>query len=169
MKNGKLTKARAEKTLTTQPKRPQTAILRKLWPDLLAYISEGRPIRAFLHQHSLDFKTLMRFVDQSPDASQQYSRARRYQVEAYVAEIVPMSDAVIGEEMNVVTATRNAVDARKWVAGKLAPREYGDQPHGAITVNAQTNLVVVSDDRLKQLQALRQEMLTSPQPGQPPG
>jgi Bacteriophage Sf6, terminase small subunit-like len=149
-----------KKTLATQPKRSQKAILRKVWPDLLAYISEGRPIRAFLHQHSLDFKTLIRFVEQSPESRQQYSHARRCCVEAYVAEIVPMSDAVIGEEMNVVTATRNAVDARKWVAGKLAPREYGDVPTG-VTINNQTNVMVVSDDRLKQLQALRQQMLNA--------
>jgi hypothetical protein len=109
----------------------------------------------------------MRHIDSSPESRQQYSHARRCQVEAYVSEIVPMSDAVIGEEMNVVTATRNAVDARKWVAGKLAPREYGDVPTG-VTINNQTNVMVVSDDRLKQLQALRQQMLQSSPPSQSP-
>ena len=43
-------------------------------------------------------------------------------------QMVPMSDAVIGEEMAIVTATRNAVDVRKWVASKLMPNQYGDQP-----------------------------------------
>jgi len=89
-------------------------------------------------------------------------------VEAYVAEIVPMSDAVIGEEMNVVTATRNAVDARKWVAGKLAPREYGDQP-GGVVINNQTNVMVVSEDRLKELQAVRQKLLVARPIAQAPG
>jgi Bacteriophage Sf6, terminase small subunit-like len=155
------------KTLQKQPKRSQKAILRKVFPDLLAFISEGRPTRAFLHQHSLDWQTLMRYLDNHPEQREQYSHARRYQVEAYVAEIVPMSDAVIGEEMAVVTATRNAVDARKWVAGKLAPREYGDQP-GGVVINNQTNVLCVSDDRLKQLQALRQSMLVQPQHEQQP-
>src|SRR4030095_4515219 len=96
-----------------------------------------------------------------PEKAEQYRRARKMCVEAYVAEIVPMSDAVIGEEMNVVTATRNAVDARKWIASKLAPREYGEQP-GGVTINNQTNVLVVSDDKLKQLQALRQKTLSAP-------
>ena len=72
--------------------------------------------------------------------------------------MVPMSDGVVGKEMAIVTATRNAVDVRKWVASKLMPREYGDQP-SAITVNNQTNVVVMSDERLRELQALRQRMI----------
>jgi Bacteriophage Sf6, terminase small subunit-like len=161
MKKGKQNQASTEKMLSTQPKRSQKAVLRKVFPSLLAYVSQGKPVKAFLDIHALDWETLMRALDDRPDLREQYQRARRYQVESYVSEIVPMSDAVIGEEMSVVTATRNAVDARKWVAGKLAPREYGDQPAG-VTINNQTNVVVVSEDKLRALQALRQQMLSSP-------
>jgi hypothetical protein len=69
-----------------------------------------------------------------------------------------MSDAVIGQSQEIVTATRNAVDVRKWCASKLMPHKYGDQPHG-ITINNQTNVMVVSDERLRELQALRQRMI----------
>ena len=73
-------------------------------------------------------------------------------------EIVSMSDAVIGEEMSVVTATRNAVDVRKWVASKLMPREYGDAPTG-VTINNSTNVLVMSEERLRHLQELRRKMM----------
>jgi hypothetical protein len=73
-------------------------------------------------------------------------------------EIVPISDSVIGEEMNVVTATRNAVDVRKWVASRLMPNQYGDQGTG-VTINNQTNVQVVSEERLRELQAVRQRMI----------
>ena len=56
-----------------------------------------------------------------------------------------MSDAVIGEEAAIVTATRNAVDVRKWVASKLMPNPVRDQP-GGVTINNQTNVVVVSEN-----------------------
>jgi hypothetical protein len=79
-------------------------------------------------------------------------------VEKWVDEMVPMSDAVIGQSQEIVTATRNAVDVRKWVASKLMPREYGDQPN-AVTVNNQTNVMVMSDERLRELQAVRQRMI----------
>ena len=79
-------------------------------------------------------------------------------VEKWIDEMVPMSDAVVGKEMAVVTATRNAVDVRKWVASKLMPREYGDAPQ-SITVSNQTSVTVMSDERLRELQAVRQRMI----------
>jgi uncharacterized protein (UPF0261 family) len=78
-------------------------------------------------------------------------------VEKWIDEIVPMSDAVIGEELSVVTATRNAVDVRKWVASKLMPNQYGDQPN-AVHINNQTNVMVVSEERLRHLQEVRRKM-----------
>ena len=57
----------------------------------------------------------------APSARESYARARASKVEKWMDEIVPISDSVIGEEMNVVTATRNAVDVRKWVASRLMP------------------------------------------------
>jgi Bacteriophage Sf6, terminase small subunit-like len=132
--------------------------LKSAFPSLMARLSSGTPLDGMLDALGVDWRVFHDFIQQRPERSQEYSLARRICVEKWVHEIVPMSDAVIGEEMSVVTATRNAVDARKWVAGKLAPREYGDQP-GGVVINNQTNVLCVSDDRLKQLQALRQSML----------
>ena len=60
--------------------------------------------------------------------------------------------------MSVVTATRNAVDVRKWVASRLMHNQYGDQPSG-VTINNQTNIVMVSEERQRELQAVRQRMI----------
>lgn len=79
-------------------------------------------------------------------------------VEKWIDEMVPMSDAVIGESQETVTATRNAVDVRKWVASKLMPRKYGDAPQ-TVTVNNETNVMVMSDDKLRELQAVRQGLI----------
>src|SRR5690242_15893875 len=79
-------------------------------------------------------------------------------VEKWIDEMVPMSDAVVGKEMAMVTATRNAIDVRKWVASKLMPNQYGDQPT-SVSINNQTNVMVMSDDRLRELQALRQRVI----------
>ena len=74
-----------------------------------------------------------------------------------------MSDAVIGKEMAIVTATRNAVEQRKWIASRLMPREYGDasQSSGGITINNQTNVMVMTDERLKELQDARQRLIAN--------
>ena len=60
-------------------------------------------------------------------------------VEKWIDEMVPMTDKVIGQEMAIVTATRNAVDVRKWVASRLMPNQYRDQSSG-VTVNNRTCL-----------------------------
>jgi len=57
-----------------------------------------------------------------------------------------------------VTATRNAVEVRKWVASRLMPNQYGGQPSG-VTINNQTSVVVVSEERLWHLQEVRRKMI----------
>ena len=69
-----------------------------------------------------------------------------------------MSYELIGQPQEIVTATRNAVDARKWVASKLVPRVYGDQPTG-ITINTSTQLLVISEERQRELQETRRRLL----------
>ena len=66
--------------------------------------------------------------------------------------------------MAIVTATRNAVDVRKWVTSRLMPSQYGDQSSG-VTINNQTNIVMVSEERQRELQAVRQRMIEQQQKG----
>ena len=167
MKNGKEPQLEAAKTPQQGVQRTQKAVLREAFASLMAKLSSGSPLDPLLNSLGVDWRIFYDYIETCPELAQTYAHARKICVEKWVSEIVPMSDAVIGEEMNVVTATRNAVDARKWVAGKLAPREYGDAP-GGVTINQQTNVMVVSDDKLRELQALRQQMLSSPQHEQPP-
>ena len=79
--------------------------------------------------------------------------------EKWVDDIVAMSDAVIGQPQEIVTATRNAVDARKWVASKLVPRVYGDQAQG-ITIHNQTNVMVITEEKQRELQEIRRRLLS---------
>src|SRR4030095_16232316 len=149
-----MSEEKPDAAILAQPKRPRfgaTKRLKTAFPQLMAQLSSGTPLDGLLDSLGVDWRVFYDYIDNRPELSQAYARARRVCVEKWVHEIVPMSDAVIGEEMSVLPALRNAVDARKWVAGKLAPREYGDAP-GGVTINQQTNVVMVSDDRLKQLQ-----------------
>lgn len=61
-------------------------------------------------------------------------------IEKLIDEMIPISDAVIEEEMRVVTATRNAIDVRKWVASKLMPNQYGDAP-ASVSIHNNTNVL----------------------------
>lgn len=67
-----------------------------------------------------------------------YALARRNQIQIYVDEIVEISDdssrdTCVNEDGKKVTdhehinRARLRVDSRKWIAGKLVPRLYGDK------------------------------------------
>jgi hypothetical protein len=79
-------------------------------------------------------------------------------VEKWVDEIITMSDNAIGQPQEVVTAVRNAVDVRKWLAGKLMPRQYGDQPQ-SVSINTTSNIMVISEEKQRELQEIRQRMI----------
>jgi hypothetical protein len=128
------------------------------FPAVLHAVAEGASVRDALNKFNVAWVSFFRYLERSPEHWNAYARARQMRVEKWIDEMVPMSDAVIGKEMSVVTATRNAIDVRKWVASRLMPREYGDQPSG-VTINNQTNVMVMSEERLRHLQATRRRMM----------
>jgi hypothetical protein len=75
-----------------------------------------------------------------------------------------MSDSAIGQPQEVVTAVCNAVDVRKWIAGKLIPRQYGDTP-SQLTVNTASNVMVISEEKQRELQEIRRRLLSGEKSG----
>ena len=139
-------------------------LIKKAFPDILQSVSNGSSLADSLKSHGIAWVSFFRYLERSPEHRNAYTRARQMRVEKWIDEMVPMTDKVIGQEMAIVTATRNAVDVRKWVASRLMPNQYGDQP-GGVTINNQTNVMVVSDERLRELQALRQRMIRQQKAG----
>lgn len=66
--------------------------------------------------------TVCKWLGQFPQFAEQYARAREAQADALVDEIVDIADT---EENPKRAAVR--IDARKWVAGKMKPKKYGDK------------------------------------------
>jgi len=70
--------------------------------------------------------------------AEQYTQAKRDQIEAYVEDIIDIADNATndycingkGEEVldnEHLHRSRLRIDTRKWLAGKLAPKIYGDK------------------------------------------
>lgn len=57
---------------------------------------------------------------------QQYARAREAQADFYAEDVVDISDEAVADAVEVAR-NRLRIDARKWYAGKLAPKKYGDK------------------------------------------
>nr|WP_179954010.1 terminase small subunit protein [Denitrobaculum tricleocarpae] len=87
-------------------------------------------------------RTVHRWIEAKEDFRQQYARAREAQADAIFDEILEIVDdgtndwvertnsdgskyTVVDHEH--VSRSKLRVDARKWIAAKLAPKKYGDE------------------------------------------
>jgi hypothetical protein len=84
--------------------------------------------------------TVFRWLASNAEYRDQYARARESQADAIFDEILHIADTPQTGQKTVSKATgleiteadmiehrRLQVDARKWIAGKLAPKKYGDK------------------------------------------
>lgn len=88
---------------------------------------------------------IMRWLNEHQPFREQYARAREIQADLLAAQIVEIADkqrvgkkikttkeggAIVGEEVttgDMTERSRLMIDARKWLAGKLAPKKFGDK------------------------------------------
>ena len=85
-----------------------------------------------------------RWLATNPEFRNQYAHAREEQADVYVEQIIEiaddgLNDTYLDDEGNtkvdhdVIARSKLRVDARKWVASKLAPKKYGDKITQEIT------------------------------------
>lgn len=107
-------------------------------------IAEGQSLRSICQAEDMPAKsTVFKWLTQNKDFADQYARARETQADAIFDEILSIADEKSveliygeGEEQEVVEVrldstaiqrNRLRVDARKWMAGKLRPKVYGEK------------------------------------------
>lgn len=85
-----------------------------------------------------------RWLAQHSEFRAQYAQAREDQADFYAEQIIEiaddgLNDTYLDDEGNtivdhdVIARSKLRVDARKWVASKLAPKKYGDKINQEIT------------------------------------
>ena len=98
-------------------------------------LSDGESLRSICLGDKMPSKTtVFRWLRQFDSFRDQYARAREAQADAIADEILDIADDgsndFMGEDEkyngDAVQRSRLRVDARKWFAGKLAPKKYGD-------------------------------------------
>lgn len=99
----------------------------------------GQSLRQICRDPAMpDWRTVFRWLEINETFRQQYARARELQAHAFVDESLEISDDtaadfVRGEDGDErvdhehIQRSRLRVDTRKWVAGKLLPKVYGDK------------------------------------------
>lgn len=124
-------------------------------------ISNGESLRAICASEGMPAaSTVFLWLNDDSTFSEQYARAREAQADALFDEILEIADdgsndwmerknadgENIGWRENGEAMRRSQlrVDARKWMAGKLKPKKYGDK----IDLNVSGNLETTPDEQL---------------------
>lgn len=93
--------------------------------ELLSRLANGESLRAICKSPRMPaWATVGRWLEDDADFRAQYARARETQADAIFDEILEIADEATGETVN---QARLRIDARKWMAGKLRPKKYGDK------------------------------------------
>lgn len=83
----------------------------------------------------------------NPEFLAQYAQARQEQADFLSEECLEIADKATPEEAAVA---RLRVDTRKWYAGKMHPRVYGEKA-SEVTVNNSVHNYVVAPEKLKEI------------------
>lgn len=102
-------------------------------------IAEAESLRKICRDEDMpDTSTVMRWLANNEAFRVQYACAREIQADTMADEILDISDdgrndTYMGEDgiertnQDVIARSRLRVDARKWLASKMAPKKYGDK------------------------------------------
>lgn len=112
----------------------------KIADAICARLADGESLRAICSGNGMPSKTtVMRWLAANMAFRDQYACAREQQADTLVDDIVAIADEATlavkhdGEGVSLaldataVARNRLRVDARKWVAARMAPKKYGDR------------------------------------------
>lgn len=84
-------------------------------------ISQGSSLVKACKEMGLYYGTVFKWLADNKDFENNYTRAREAQADYHADEIIGIADTE--DDPN---KARVRIDARKWVAGKMKPKKYGD-------------------------------------------
>jgi len=134
--------------VATKPVGGQNKYTPELATLICSRIAAGESLRAICGDKEMPCtETVRRWLStgEYPELNAQYACAREEQADYYAESIVAISDELTveakyqGEDVTLdlsataVARNRLRVDARKWVASKLAPKKYGDKIENTVT------------------------------------
>ncbi len=135
-----VSKAPARKVTSAPKKLGRPSDFTQELADLICErLSDGESLRSICQGEEMPNKaTVFRWLAARPDFSDQYARAREVQAETMADDILQIADdgandTYVDENGNkrtdhdVIARSKLRVDARKWLASKMAPKRYGDK------------------------------------------
>jgi len=97
--------------------------------DICIRIARGVSLNAVAADYFVDESSLRQWLRKDEERSARYDQARIERTHRYADEIAEIADEVVGQDMTAIAAARLRIDTRKWIAGKLYPKMYGERVH----------------------------------------
>lgn len=125
-----------------KPKGRSTSFTQKVADAICERIACGESLRAICADPEMPvLSTVFKWLNDVDGFSDQYARARETQADTIFDEILHIADTPVegvrvkvdgkGEEEitreDMLGHRKLQIDARRWMAGKLAPKKYGDK------------------------------------------
>ncbi len=135
-------------------------------------LAEGETLRAICRDEAMpDKATVLRWLgdEAKADFRDQYAHARDMQADALFDEALEIADDASGDwstdkdgkkvpDHENIQRSRLRVDTRKWAAGKVAPKRYGDKIQhtgdGGGPIRTEVDLTGIPTDVLRELRKL---------------
>lgn len=108
-------------------------------------IADGESLRSICRDESMpSTSSIFKWLNEHESFSNQYARAREAQADTMADEILDIADekafdSIEGENGSLkanqewIARSRLRVDARKWLASKMAPKKYGEKLQSEVT------------------------------------
>jgi hypothetical protein len=131
--------------------------------DICERLAKGESLRAIVRTGNYpSLPTIFKWLDEHKPFADQYTRARETQAETLAMEALEIADdgsqdhilrsrdgayeVVVDQE--ALQRSRLRVDTRKWMAGKLKPKVYGERQQVELSGSITVELAGKSDDEL---------------------
>lgn len=120
----------------------------KLGAEIARRLAQGESLRSICKSSKTPhISTVLEWaLDSSHPFSEQYARAREAQGHTFADEIRDIANEVRGGLVDP-NAARVAIDAAKWLAGRQAPKRYGDR----VDVSVSTPAAALTDADLAEI------------------
>jgi hypothetical protein len=136
---GKVT-PKAKPNATPKKRGRPSTYSHELGAEICLHIADGKTIRDIASMETMPAaSTIMQWLDgRHPEFTEQYARAREALADRLAFETLTIADdgsndtykddeGNVRTDHDVIARSRLRVDARKWLAAKMAPKKYGDK------------------------------------------
>lgn len=111
---------------------------------VISSIFDGLTLQNALKTHECSAYIFYKTLEKYPECQLSYAYAEKFIADTLAEEIISIADS----EDNYGKA-RNQIDARKWLAGKRAPKKYGDRID--VNVEGSIDLTAAIQDASKRI------------------